>query len=152
MRHSMRSVLAVMGLVAVAGPVPAVVPHSGQWLHANCLAYEQDPASAAGERCVSYVNGFLDGAVATDERVARNVAAEYERSGWVKRATRTRLGRRAEHFDPGVYAEYCLGQPVPIAEVVEHVIERLQRTPPQADSLARDIVYEALRENYRCAQ
>ena len=40
-----------------------------------------------------------------------------------ERAARTRIGKRLERFGASVYAEFCLGDPVPLREVVEHVVE-----------------------------
>jgi hypothetical protein len=92
--------------------------------------------------------------VATDERVARNVVGEYDREEtFSERAVRTRIGTRLDRYGPSVYAEFCLGDPVPLKEVVEHVVE--DATNPErvaANPLARDLVYETLREHYPCRE
>jgi hypothetical protein len=99
-----------------------------------------------------YIQGFIDGAVATDERVTRNVVGEYEKEeSFSERAARTRIGTRMERYGASVYAEFCLGDPVPLKEVVEHVVQ--DATDPErvaANPLARELVYQTLREHYPC--
>ena len=101
-----------------------------------------------------YIQGFIDGAVATDERVTRNVAEEYEKQdSYSERAKRTRIGNRLERYGATVYADYCLGDPVPLREVVEHVVEDSQDEKLVASNpLARDLVYKTLRSHYPCTE
>lgn len=146
--------MVVVGSLAFThGAAWAVTPLSGAWLERHCLGDDEIQNGAVDNLCVTYIQGFFDGAVATDERVARNVAAEYETGGFADRAARTRLGprlRAVRTFGFSAYAEYCLGAPVPIREVIDHVIEELRASPPPAGALARDVVYEILRERYPC--
>ena len=103
------------------------------------------------ERCELYISGFLDGAVATDERVAENVAKELDREEtFTERALRTRVGERILRHGPSVYAEYCIGEPVPVAEVIELLRREISEHPPEKDDLARDTMYALLREHYPC--
>jgi hypothetical protein len=121
-------------------------------LMSHCDHYAEPDAEADRIFCIRYIQGFIDGAVATDEMVMRNVADEYEKSNsFSERAKRTRVGSRLNRYGASYYAEYCLGDPVPLAEVVEHVVEdsqdeKLVETYP----LARDLVYRTLREHYPC--
>jgi hypothetical protein len=101
---------------------------------------------------VRYIQGFIDGAVATDERVTRNIVGEYDKDeSFSDRAARTRIGKRLESYGASVYADFCLGDPVPLKEVVEHVVE--DATDPKrvaANPLARELVYQTIREHYPC--
>ncbi len=102
--------------------------------------------------CVFYVKGFLDGAVATDGRVAENVAAEIdEKETFAERAIRTRVISRLRDFGPSVYAEFCVGQPDPISDVVLHVIDELDRYDDLEGVQAQSVVYASLRRHYPCA-
>jgi hypothetical protein len=131
----------------------AVPPLTLGQLQADCQAVSRAPDSAPAQRCLVYVQGFLDGAVATDERVALNVAEEIERSETLtERAIRTRLGVRLSRVGASFYAEYCVGDPVPVQEVVGHVIEELEVVGSDPTALARDVVYAALRRHYPCAE
>jgi len=99
------------------------------------------------------VQGFIDGAVATDERVALNVISEIEKEEtYAERAIRIRSPSRSlSRFGPTVFAEFCLGAPVPLLEVVEHVIDDLMNRKVIGDTLlARDAVYTVLRRDYPC--
>jgi len=134
----------------------AVEPFSTMELAEHCARYAEDPEGKDALFCVRYVQGFIDGAVATDERVTRNVAAEYERKEtYTERVMRNRSVRRAparlSRYDATVYAEFCLGAPVPLKEVVEHVINDLMSRKVLEEQLrARDAVYAVLRRDYPC--
>ncbi len=129
----------------------AVEALSTEELVSHCVYYEDDPEGTDGVFCVRYIQGFIDGAVATDERVTNNVADEYDRSeSFSERAIRTRLGRRIQDFGT-YYAEFCLGEPVPLKTVVELVIADLDNTKRIANQpLARDFVYTTLRTQFPC--
>lgn len=115
---------------------------------ANAMEREDTPEARL---CVYYVKGFLDGAVATDGRVAENVAAEIEEDEtFTERAIRTRIGNRLKKFGPSVYAEFCVGQPDPITDVVLHVIEELDRYDNLEEMQAQTVVYASLRRHYPC--
>ena len=94
--------------------------------------------------------------MATDERVTWNVAAEYERTEtYAERVIRTRSARRVparlSRYGATVYADFCLGAPVPLKEVVEHVIKDLMNRKVLEEQLrARDAVYAVLRRDYPC--
>ncbi|MDJ0709506.1 MAG: Rap1a/Tai family immunity protein [Woeseiaceae bacterium] len=148
----MYRVLIMCGLAAlVSSNANAVEALSTEELVSHCVYYEQDPESVDGVFCVRYIQGFIDGAVATDERVTNNVADEYDRNeSFSERAIRTRLGSRLERFGT-YYAEFCLGEPVPLKSVVELVIVDLENTKRVANQpLARDFVYATLRMQFPC--
>ena len=130
----------------------AVEALSTEELKSHCDYFEEDPDGKDGIFCVRYVQGFIDGAVATDERVTYNVANEYDRDEtFTERAIRTRLGQRIERFGPSYYAEFCLGQPLPLKTVVQSVVDDLLDTDRIANQpLARDFVYTTLRQQFPC--
>lgn len=130
----------------------AVEPLSSGEFASHCIEYRRAPEDIDGIFCVRYIQGFIDGAVATDERVTTNVSAEYSREEtFSQRATRTRLGLDLERYGASYFAEFCLGEPIPLAEVVDHVVTRLEGIDfkPQMP-LAREFVYQVLRDDYPC--
>jgi hypothetical protein len=148
---------ALLGLSALllgyAGKVDAVEALSTAELAEHCMYYGDDPEGEDAIFCVRYVQGFIDGAVATDERVTLNVVAELEQGEtFSERAIRTRSPSRSlSRYGATVYAEFCLGAPVPLKEVVEHVIDDLMNRKVLEDTLlARDAVYAVLRRDYPC--
>lgn len=148
----MYRVLILCGLATLAASnADAVEALSTEELVSHCVYYEQDPDSVDGVFCVRYIQGFIDGAVATDERVTNNVADEYDRDEtFTERATRTRVGSRLSRFNT-FYAEFCLGEPVPLKAVVDLVIADLENTQRIANQpLARDFVYATLRMQFPC--
>lgn len=146
-------ILAIM--LVSAQKAAAVEPLSTKELAEHCIHYAEDPEGKDAIFCVRYVQGFIDGAVATDERVAINVAAEINQGKeetFSERAIRMRSpSRLGSRFGPTVYAEFCLGGPVTLKEVVEHVIGDLKnRKVLEEQLLARDAVYAVLRRDYPC--
>ena len=141
----------VMTSVAASDAL-AVEALSTEELISHCAVYEEDPEGEDGIFCVRYIQGFCDGAVVTDERVTYNVADEYDREEtFTERAIRTRLGSRIDRYGPSYYAEFCLGEPVPLAEVARVVIADLLRLENfEGRELARDVVYATLRREYPC--
>jgi hypothetical protein len=121
-------------------------------LASHCAKYHDGKASEDRTFCVRYIQGFIDGAVATDERVTNNVAREYgEGESYSERAARTRIGAHLARYGSSVYAEFCLGDPVPLEEVAERVVADLADAAAVAQHpLARDLVYLTLRSHYPC--
>ena len=130
----------------------AVEALSTEELISHCVVYGDDPDGEDGIFCVRYIQGFIDGAVATDERVTYNVAAEYDKKEtFTERAIRTRVGSRIERYGPSYYAEFCLGDPVPLADVVDVVVaDLLSLESLEGRENARDVVYTTLRREYPC--
>ena len=155
----MRNVIAT-GLIFIALTIApqqeasAVEPLSAIELASHCKHFQSAPEGVDGIFCVRYVQGFIDGAIATDERVTLNVAEEYHKEeSFSERATRIRLGQRMESYGGSYYAEFCLGEPSPLAEVVARVAAGLEQNPPTSDTiLARNVVYGTLRKHYPCAK
>lgn len=143
---------AIIGALLLAPSAWAVEALTTAELVSHCDKYHDDTAAEDRVFCVRYIQGFIDGAVATDDRVMRNVADEYEREEtFSERATRTRLGNRLERYGATSYAGYCLGDPVPLQEVVEHVVEDSGNPKlTAAHPLARELVYAILRTRYPC--
>ncbi|HUV20917.1 MAG TPA: Rap1a/Tai family immunity protein [Gammaproteobacteria bacterium] len=132
----------------------AVEPLSAVELASHCKHLRTSPEGIDSIFCIRYVQGFIDGAIATDERVTLNVAEEYHKEEtFSERATRIRLGQRLASYGGSYFAEFCLGEPSPLAEVVAMVASSLEQDPPDSDTLlARNVVYKTLREQYPCAR
>ena len=135
-----------------ASNASAVEALSTEELISHCVEYDKNPEGKDGIFCLRYIQGFIDGAVVTDERVAYNVADEYERNETAtERAIRARLASRIERFGSSYYAEFCLGEPLPLAEVASKVITDLLKLENlEGRELAREVVYETLRREYQC--
>lgn len=130
----------------------AVEVLSAEELSRHCEAFPYNPTSLDGEYCARYIQGFIDGAVATDVRVMMNIEAEKQSETIKQRALRTRLPNGAERRRAATYAEFCLGEPVPLAEVVTNVVTDLTElvTKGLESGSARDSVYRSLRKHYPC--
>jgi hypothetical protein len=130
----------------------AIEALSTEELISHCAIYNEDPGGEDGIFCIRYIQGFIDGAVATDERVAYNVADEYEREETpTERAIRARLTSRIKLYGSSYYADFCVGDPLPLAEVTSKVIGDLMKLESlEGRELARDVIYETLRREYPC--
>jgi hypothetical protein len=144
--------IGIVVISAASSNALAVEALSTEELISHCAVYERDPEGEDGIFCVRYIQGFIDGAVVTDERVTYNVADEYDREEtFTERAIRTRLGSRIDRYGPSYYAEFCLGEPLPLAEVARVVItDLLQLENVEGRELAREVVYDTLRREYPC--
>jgi len=124
-------------------------------LHDICIDNGELRQDDEGRLCLFYIKGFLDGAVATDGRVAENVANEADEADeetFAERAIRTRVIIRLEKYGPSVYADFCIGEPDPIAAVLDHVVDRLATVDDMEKIQAQAVVYGALLEHYPCPE
>jgi len=130
----------------------SVEPLSTPELAEHCAFYYDDRDGKDAIFCVRYVQGFIDGAVATDARVLENIASEFdEDETFSERAIRSRIGSRINRRGPTVYADFCLGEPDSLEAVVEKVVDDLaNRKVLDKDLLARDAVFSTLRREYPC--
>ena len=152
MKLSTLSVIAALLLLPLSN-ASAVEVLSAKELSSHCKFYAKDSASADGEFCARYIQGFIDGAIATDARVMLNIEADLtDRPGFVERAMRTRAPNRAEYNRAARYAEFCLGDPVPLKEVVTHIVNDLETGGSNIEQAltARDVVYASLKTHYPC--
>ena len=152
MNRHLFAVVALVASVFASADAEAVEVLSAEELASHCTAFPDDADSVDGEYCVRYIQGFIDGAIATDVRVMLNMEAEREEETFTERAIRTRMIDRDLQLRASGYAEFCLGDPVPLAEVVAKVVADLDQRTKAMDSsgTARDAVYESLRRNYPC--
>lgn len=147
------SALFAVALALIAPTATAVEPLSSKELAEHCVHYNDSPTGKDAIFCVRYVQGFIDGAVAMDERVAMNVTADIKKEEtFSERAIRLRApSRSSSRHGSTAYAEFCLGTAVSLKEVVEHVISDLKGRKVIEDSLlAREAVYAVLRRDYPC--
>jgi hypothetical protein len=148
--------IALIVLVAAAvgwQPAAAVEVMSARDLGEQCRHFPDGPSEAAASFCAHYIQGFIDGAVSTDVRVMLNIEAQYEESrSLTERAMQTRMPGWHDQQRAAGYAEFCLGDPLPLRDVVEVVAGQLTSHLDQMDPslAARDAVYTALREHYPC--
>jgi len=131
--------------------VSAVEALSTADLASHCVHYEKEPNGVDAVFCIRYIQGFIDGAIATDEKVALNaVNNSSESESFSERAIRQRAAR-LKRDDPTFFAEFCLGTPVHLKKVVEKVVSDLNnRKVISKELLARDAVYYVLRKEYPC--
>ena len=139
-------------LFAFAEHAQSVEPLSTPELAEHCSFYYDDRDGKDAIFCVRYVQGFIDGAVATDARVLENIASEFDGDEtFTERAIRSRIGSRINRRGPTVYADFCLGEPDSLEEVVDKVVNDLaNRKVLDKDLLARDAVFTTLRREYPC--
>lgn len=148
----MRGLILLLGGLLLMPSAWAVEALSTEELKSHCDYYHDEGKEEDRIFCVRYVQGFIDGAVATDARVAQNIIEEYEKEeSFSQRATRTRIGSRLNRYGSSVYADYCLGDPVPLREVVEKVVESLMNENlVENHPEARELVYRTLLNHYPC--
>ena len=150
-------VLCSLGIAAMLFSAPyawSVDVLSARELVAHCAAFPDAADTPDGLYCIRYIQGFIDGAVATDARVMMNLEAEEAGDeSFTERAVRTRAPDREAQKRASVYAEYCLGDLVSLQDVIEKVVLDLsQRKHLEPELTAREAVYVSLRHRYPCEQ
>jgi hypothetical protein len=146
------SALVLATLVASPG-LRAVEVLTVHELVSHCEFLEAEPDGADAQYCIRYIQGFIDGAAATDVRVMINVEDDPESSeSFTERAKRTRAPTRADQFRAARLAGFCLGDPLPLKEVVHRVVADLIviDVDDTANSPAREAVYASLRDLFPC--
>jgi len=145
-------VISALAFLLLSDRAESVEPLSTPELAEHCAFYHDDREGEDAIFCVRYVQGFIDGAVATDARVLENVATEFDADEtFGERAIRSRIGSRIKSRGPTVYADFCLGEPDSLEEVVEKVVDDLaNRKVLDENLLARDAVFSTLRREYPC--
>jgi hypothetical protein len=152
--HFLCSALISM-LVLGSGASAAVEVLSIHELVYHCERLQAEPEGADAQYCVRYIQGFIDGAVATDARVMLNVEDEQkDKETFSERAKRTRMPNNADRFRAARLAGFCLGDPLPLREVVSLVVADLVARDQGVlgESPAREVVYESLMAHYPCQE
>jgi hypothetical protein len=148
---TMAALLGTLLLAPVTRAVEVLTVHE---LVSHCTLIKSDPRGADAQYCIRYIQGFIDGAVATDARVMLNTEAGVDREeSFSERAKRTRAPSRADRYRAATLAGFCLGDPLPLRDVVDKVVADLVRldVDDSADNPARESVYRSLSKHYPCA-
>ncbi len=143
----------VLGCLLTFSSARAVEVLTVHELVLHCQVMEEQPERADSQYCIRYIQGFIDGAVVTDVRVMLNVEADAgQAESFSERAKRTRAPTRTDRFRAARLAGFCLGDPLPLKEVVEKVVTYLVAldVDDTAQSPARDAVYDSLLVHYPC--
>lgn len=131
-------------------PVKAVEVLSASELASHCALLGSEPDGVDGQYCIRYIQGFIDGAVATDARVMLNAEEALAREEtFSERAMRTRVPNRADLSRAAGLAGFCLGEPLGLRDVVDAVVADLADVKLQQQP-AMEVVYASLQRHYPC--
>ena len=142
----------MLQLLAVPA-VKAVEVLSAQELASHCALLGSEPEGVDGQYCIRYIQGFIDGAVATDVRVMLNAeSAQQSSETFSERAKRTRAPSREDRFRAANLAGFCLGDPLSLRNVVDVVVADLAALADGngEDGPAMEVVYTSLQQHYPC--
>lgn len=131
----------------------AVEKLSAEELGLHCVLLSSSPEGADGQYCIRYIQGFIDGAVATDARVMLSMEdLQNHNETFTERATRTRMPSHADHTRAANLAGFCLGDPLPLRDVVNAVVADLAVLPKEREqnASAMEVVYASLKRHYPC--
>jgi len=140
-------------LLLVAPVTKAVGVLTAQELASHCAMVKSEPQGVDAQYCIRYIQGFIDGAVATDVNVMLNAeTGSGSGESFSERAKRTRASRRADQHRAAELAGFCLGEPLPLRDVVEVVVADLQVLADGAgnEESALEVVYASLQKHYPC--
>ncbi|MGI1998276.1 Rap1a/Tai family immunity protein [Shewanella frigidimarina] len=149
--------LMVFALLAIqllsVPPAKAVEVLTVQELSSHCALFNSEPESVDGQYCVRYIQGFIDGVIATDARVMLNAeSALASKETFTERAIRTRMPNRLDRSRAAGLAGFCLGDPLPLRDVVNVIVADLtaQTDSSEENEPAMEVVYKSLLKNYPC--
>jgi hypothetical protein len=148
------SALLLLSLISVPY-VSATEVLTAQGLASHCKLLKSAPDGVDGQYCVRYIQGFIDGAIATDARVMLNAEnAISVNETFAQRAMRTRMPGRSDMSSAAKSAGFCLGDPLPLRDVVDVVVAELivKQASPKKDEPAMEVVFKSLLKNYPCKQ
>ncbi len=150
--NSVFFIVIALSLVLISNKTDAIEPLSTKELALHCSSYASEPKGVDAAFCVRYIQGFIDGAVATDDKVLENALDNLNsRETFSERAIRLRKARRISN-SPTYYADFCLGSREPLKVIVEKIISRFsQRKFNSKNVPAREAVYQILRNEYPCS-
>ena len=145
-------IISIIALISIGQKVIAFEPLSAKELASHCVAYAETPESLDAQFCIRYIQGFSDGAIATNTQVMLNAEAEKKtKETFTERAMRTRKSRGTKQGRALQYAEFCLGKTIKLKEIVSKVAKNLEQRKKIEDSiLARAVVYGILKQEYPC--
>ena len=93
------TVTVLMGALIFAPVTRAIEVLTVHELVCHCALMKTEPEGADAQYCIRYVQGFIDGAVATDVRVMLNTESSADREeSFSERAKRTRAPSRSDQF------------------------------------------------------
>ncbi len=110
--------------------------------------------SADQQPDTAFINGFLAGAILTDEEIVSwfKELSPKGRSDFEKRALRTRMARKSIALPPTYYAGFCLPSEKRTSLIVNNVKDYLSKNSMADNLSAGDKVYAAVKNLYPCLQ
>lgn len=131
--------------VVVSGGLPTIAQATGDAALADaCRSTEGSDRTL----CARYVAGFLDGALLTDAAVVNNLSSD-ERSDFMVRAYRTRVGEGRAPLPPTALADFCLPDGLSSDAAAGRVVDALGQKPATTQTL-QDEVYSAVKALFPC--
>ncbi|MEM6580639.1 MAG: Rap1a/Tai family immunity protein [Pseudomonadota bacterium] len=153
MSLSYRFIAALYLLSSLSVSAMAMEAMSARELASLCKSLNRVPAGVDAQYCIRYIQGFIDGAAATDVSVMlEEQPATSTGETFTERAMRTRALSRTESNRAAQLAGFCLGEQTALATIVTTVAADLQAMDPSSteDTNARDAVYRSLKQHYPC--
>ena len=150
MRLRIEHALPLLAVLAWVTPTLAFDTLSAGAPKAACTADKALAGSSMPGRRIFCMHGFIDGALAADQRVTMNVERVLSaEESFSERAFRTRLGPRMDPFGRPVFAGFGVPVPLALAELVGIVVGEIVQATDMAEP-AREPVCRALRKHYPC--
>ncbi|WP_067868789.1 hypothetical protein [Neptuniibacter marinus] len=133
-----------IGLTSFSASAALLQMHEGELLN-SCHLLHKNSASAEALACATYISGFLDGALITDKNNADELK-QAEKSGFMERALRTRLGDRGSDDS---YLHFCVPSSKARADVIEQLAPYLSDRDDDAIAL-KNSIFTGLKSEFPC--
>lgn len=117
-----------------------------------CQSTDVNSGSIGTNGCYQYIQGFLQGALITDDAVVRNMQDPQFESRFANRAYRTRVGNTRDSIPATQYAGFCLPEDKVSNEVIMTLIHDIQNHSLEERKTLEfpTLVYELLKQRYSC--
>lgn len=106
-----------------------------------------DDSSDTMDACLSFIKGFLQGALLTDTAIIQSIEAQQANKSFSQRALKTRLGRNSD--SPTSLAGFCLPPERTILDLAQETLDHVSHSERNSLELAQN-VYQSLQTDYPC--
>lgn len=120
-----------------------------------CQNTDANSNAVTSTGCYQYIQGFLQGALITDDAIIKNIESSQFESRFANRAYRTRVGNTRDSIPATQYAGFCLPNNEIIHEVVINLLLDMQKSlhnHQEVEIVLPALLFKLLKQRYICGE
>lgn len=150
MKNLKKSITFSSALLLLIGFSSLHAENAEEALVKSCSGYITSKVIPEDSVCFEYINGFIDGAIITDEAIIENITKERkEFSSFFNRAYKTRVGYTRKERPATYYANFCLPEDQTRKMVIEELIHQIDSEVINKQTF-RTTLYDTIKRVYPC--